>query len=83
MIYYDTLLQNKTDIVTNMTAILRQNATGFSKKCARIFITICDCFIKKCDSYYKMRQFSYKIRQFLQNATFITNCDSTNLLSAF
>ena len=28
--------------------------------------------------YYKMRQvFSYKIRQLLQNATFITNCDST------
>ena len=28
--------------------------------------------------YYKMRQvFYYKIRQLLQNATFITNCDST------
>ena len=36
--------------------------------------------------YYKMRQFYHKIRQLLQiamillqNATFITNCDSANL----
>ena len=29
--------------------------------------------------YYKMRQvFYYKMRQLLQNATFITNCDSTH-----
>ena len=29
--------------------------------------------------YYKMRQvFYYKMRQLLQNATFITNCASTN-----
>ena len=28
--------------------------------------------------YYKMRQaFCYKMRHLLQNATFITNCDST------
>ena len=30
------------------------------------------------DVYYKMRQFYYKMRQLLQNATFITNCDSTS-----
>ena len=30
--------------------------------------------------YYKMRQVFYcKMRQLLQNATFITNCDSTNV----
>ena len=32
--------------------------------------------------YYKMRQvFYYKMRQLLQNATFITNCDSTLIYS--
>ena len=31
--------------------------------------------------YYKMRQvFCYKMRQLLQNATFITTCDSTGLI---
>ena len=30
--------------------------------------------------YYKMRQFYYKMRQLLQNATFITNCDSTSII---
>ena len=29
--------------------------------------------------YYEMRQFYYKMWQLLQNATFITNCDSTYL----
>ena len=39
-------------------------------------------FITKCVRffYYKMRQFYYKMRQLLQNATFITNCDSTAAL---
>ena len=33
--------------------------------------------------YYKMRQvFYYKMRQLLQNATFITNCDSTHGLTS-
>ena len=36
-------------------------------------------FITKCDSYYKMRRFYYKTWQLLQNATFMTNCDSTLL----
>ena len=43
----------------------------FITKCLRFFIT-------KCNSCYKLRQFYYKMRQLLQNATFITNCDSTN-----
>ena len=42
----------------------------FITKCVRFFIT-------KCDSCYKLRQLYYKMRQLLQNATFITNCDST------
>ena len=43
------------------------------------FITKCDrVFLTKCDSYYKFRRFYYKMRQLLWNATFITNCDSTN-----
>ena len=30
--------------------------------------------------YYKMRQvFSYQMRQLLENATFITNCESTGI----
>ena len=71
MIYYDTLLQNATGIIT---------------KCDGYFITKCDksllqnvsgFFITKCDSYYKLRRFYYKMRQLLQNATFITNCGST------
>ena len=52
----------------------------FIWKCVRFLITKCDNFITKCDSYYKLRQFYYKMRQLLQNATFITNCDSTVLI---
>ena len=32
--------------------------------------------------YSKMRQFYYKMRQLLQNATVITNCDRTMVLSS-
>ena len=49
----------------------------FITKCVRIFITKCDNFVTKCDRCYKLRRFYYKMRQLLQNATFITNCDST------
>ena len=49
----------------------------FITKCVRFFITKCDSFTTKCDRYYQLRQFYYKMRQLLQNATFITNCDST------
>ena len=64
LIQYDSLLQNSTDIVT---------------KCISYFITKCyrRFFITKCNNYYKLRQLYYKMRQFLQNATFITNFDST------
>ena len=49
----------------------------FITKCVKFFITKCDSFITKCDSYNKLAQLYYKIRQLLQNATFITNYDST------
>ena len=51
-------------LLQNATAILLQNATKVYYKMRQVF-------------YYKMRQFYYKMRQLLQNATFITNCDST------
>ena len=60
-----------------MRQILLQNATEVYYKMRQVFYYKRDDFITKCDSYYKMRQFYYKIRQLLQNATFITNCDST------
>ena len=51
-------------LLQNATAILLQNAIKVYYKMRQVF-------------YYKMRQFYYKMRQLLQNATFITNCDST------
>ena len=51
-------------LLQNATAILLQNATEVYYKMRQVF-------------YYKMRQFYYKMRQLLQNAMFITNCDST------
>ena len=61
LIHYDSLLQNVADIIT---------------KCVSYFITKCDSIITNWDSYYKLRQFCHKVRQLLQNATFITICDS-------
>ena len=50
-----------------MRQILLQNATAILLQNAT-------------EVYYKMRQvFYYKMRQLLQNATFITNCDSTSI----
>ena len=75
MIHYDTLLQNATAILLqNATGSLLQNASGF-------FITKCDSFITKCESYCKLLRFYFKMRHLLQNVTFITNCDSTNVYS--
>ena len=51
----------------------------FYYKMRQKFITRCDSFITKYDSYNKLRRFYYKMPQLLQNATFITNCDSTRL----
>ena len=51
-------------LLQNPTAILLQNATGY-------------CKIRQ-GFYYKMWQLYYKMQQLLQNATFITICDSTN-----
>ena len=61
-------------LLQNAIAILLQHATEVYYKKRQAF-------------YYKMQQFYYKMRQLLQNATFITNCDSTdaqlNLLAIF
>ena len=56
-------------LLQNATAILLQNATEVYYKMRQVF-------------YYKMRQFYYKMRQLLQNATFITNCNSTHGLTS-
>ena len=47
----------------NATVDLLQNATEVCYKMHEAF-------------YYKLQQFYYKMRQLLQNAMFITNCDS-------
>ena len=52
----------------NATAILLQNATEIYYKMREVV-------------YYKMRKFYYQMQQLLQNATFITNCDSTLILN--
>ena len=54
-------------LLLNLTAILSQNATEVYYKKRQVF-------------YYKMQQFYYKMRQLLQNATFITNCNSYTIL---
>ena len=76
MIYYGTLLQNVTDIITKWE-------NYFITKCDKnlFFATKYDSFITKCDSSYKWRQFYRKRRKLLQNATFIINFDSTNQMS--
>ena len=51
-------------LLQNVTAILLQNATKAYYKMGQVF-------------YYKLQQLYYKIWQSLQNAMFITNCDST------
>ena len=50
--------------ITKCDSYSLQNATEVYYKMHQVF-------------YYKMQQFNYKLRQLLQNATFITNCDST------
>ena len=63
-------------LLQNATAISLQNATKVYYKMRQFFVTKYDSFITNSDSYYKLQQLSYKMRQFLENATFITNCDS-------
>ena len=53
-------------LLQNATAILLQNATEVYYKMRQVF-------------HCKLRRFHYKMRQLLQNVTFITNCDSTQL----
>ena len=48
-------------------AILLPNVTEVYYKMHQVF-------------HYNMRQFYYKMRQLLQNAPFITNCESTGTL---
>ena len=68
-VYYDTLLQNATDIITKCHSylitkcdkILLQNAPGFLLQNGTVVlqnetvITKCVDFLTKCDIYYKMR----------------------------
>ena len=68
-------------LLQNATAIFFQNATEVYYKMLQLFITKCDSFITKCDSHHKLRQLHYRMRQLLQNATFITNCDSTAIFN--
>ena len=60
-------------LLKNATAILLQNATKVYYKMHLIF----NC---ECGSYYKLRRLYYKMWQLLQNATFVTNCDSTSVM---
>ena len=53
-------------LLQNATAILLQNATEVYYKTRQVF-------------YYKMRQFYYKMQQLLQNATFVTKCNSAGV----
>ena len=54
-------------LLQNATAILLQNATAI-------------LFQNATEIYYKLRQvFYYKMRQLLQNETFTTNWDSTEI----
>ena len=48
----------------------------FNTKCLRFFIAKYDSF------FYKMRQLLQIATALLQNATFITNCSSTDFLDA-
>ena len=65
LIYYDSLLQNTTDIViicdsyfiTKYDRSLSQNAWGFLLQNATV-ITNYDDFITKCDLYYQLRQYN-------------------------
>ena len=50
-------------LLQNARTILSQNVTEVCYKMRQVF-------------YYKMRQLYYKVQQLLQNAWFITNCDS-------
>ena len=77
---HSTSIRNLTFGVNSVTVSylisydsLLQNAKDIIKKCDSYFIT-------KCDSYHKLWRFYYKMRQLLQNATFITNCDSTHII---
>ena len=69
-IRYDVLLQNATDIITKEAISLQnilQNVSGFLLQNATV-------------NYYKMRQLLQIATILLQNAMFITNCDSILVL---
>ena len=76
MIHYGSLLQNATDIITKCDSYiiikcdksLLQNASGF--------------LLQNATVSYKMRQLIQIVATLLQNATFITNCDSTEINTA-
>ena len=77
LIRYDSLLQNAKDIITKRDCYFIKNAAEVYYKISQFFLTKSDNFDAKCDSYHKFRRFYCKMRHLLQNAAFITNCDST------
>ena len=83
LVHYETLLQNATDIITNATAILLQNAKKIYYKICWYYIIKYDSFIARCDSHYKICRFYYKLWQLWQNATFITKCVGTYTFSKY
>ena len=56
-------------LLQNATNILLQKATEIYYKMDQVF-------------YYKMQQFYHKMQQLLQNATFITNCNNTQVFTS-
>ena len=79
MIHSETLLQNATGIITKCYSYfitkydrsLLQNALGFLLQNAAVLLQNARVITKK-------RRFYYKMQHLLQNATFITNCNSTH-----
>ena len=59
LIRYDSLLQNGTILLQNVTTALLQSATEVYYRIRQVFYykirQFCDDFMTKCDSYYKMR----------------------------
>ena len=53
----------------------------FITKMRQVFYKMRQFYHKMQHSYYKLWRFYYKMWQLLQNATFITNCDSTNIIA--
>ena len=85
LIRYDSLLKCDRYYYKLRQLFYYKMRQKFITKCVRFYITkwnrsllqnVSGFFITKCNSYYKLQQLYYKMWQLLQNATFITDCDS-------